>query len=283
MQHPTLPSMWTIMADAGLIPLIDLDMNQTGGYLMRVQSTVGEQQLATPAAPLAGSSPHHMSEMTIGFNNRTQLMAVQDVLSRAPTIADISGRHLDQSGLRALRFSGSDWLDVSGLDGAFPTLIMMMIRFDWTISASTGAQCLVGWTGSGSVAGIYAGSATGLLQDEVLTMRFPDGSFAYWQSPMSGIEGDSWHVLTFYWQQERWNLRVDGHAWPLFEQGTPKRASLDDASSWRLGARYYAGAEQGLTGELAQFVAAQHISPDDVASFEEKMMQRWPTYRAISI
>jgi hypothetical protein len=275
--------MWTVMEDAALIPMIDLDMNQTGGYLMRLQSAAGEQQIATPAAPFANASPHRLSEMTVGFNNRTQLAAIQNSQIRAPEIRDISGRSLDQSGLRSLRFSGSQWLDIDGFGGAFPTLIMMMVRFEWTISATTGAQCLLGWSGSGSVAGIYAGSATGLLQDEVLTMRFADGSFAYWKAPVAGIDGDSWHILSFYWQQERWNLRVDGLDWPLFEQGNPGRASMDDATSWRLGARYYAGAEQGLTGDLAQMLAAQHISPSDISVIEDRLMRRWPVYRAISI
>ena len=98
MQHIAFPTMWAMMEEKGLLPLADLDLNQTGGYLMRVRSGDGETLVATLAAPINGVPPYHLHEATIGFNNHTPLVASQTQPARAPAIIDISGRTLDQTG-----------------------------------------------------------------------------------------------------------------------------------------------------------------------------------------
>jgi len=89
------------------------------------------------------------------------------------------------------------------------TSLSLWFKPDNTITTSTSADCLVGFQDGGNFAGIYLGSYTGSISNELITIKTTASSNASYYSQLGGTINTDWHHLVIVGTGTQYNIYLD--------------------------------------------------------------------------
>lgn len=133
----------------------------------------------------------------------------------------------------SMEFDGTNYVESSYTGNV--TTLSLWFKPDTTITTSTSVQCLTGFEDGGNFAGIYLGSYTGSISNELITIKTTASSNASYYSQLGGTISDTWHHLVIVGTGTQYDIYLDNNN--VFSGNLGGDVALINASRLDIGAR----------------------------------------------